>query len=82
MINEYYNEAETLWSHTNGKFTVYLRNPQKGKYILQGHVNGTPREADQSLVIPPSSLAWAERAAKYYLAGGILPLTVNEELSI
>lgn len=80
MIKEYYNETETVWSFTNGKFTAYLRNPQKGKYILQGHANGTPREADQSLVIPPSSLAWAERAAKYYLAGGILPVCVDAEI--
>lgn len=80
MIKEYYIESETVWSHTNGKFTAYLRNPQKGKYILQGHVNGTPREVDQTLVIPPSSLAWAERAAKYYLAGGILPVCVDSEI--
>lgn len=82
MIKEFYDEFETLWSYERGPFTAYLRTPKKGKYILHGHVNGTPREEDQTVVIPKTSLAWAIKAALYFLNGGILPLTVDAELSV
>lgn len=50
---------------------------KNGAYILRGHFNGTPRERDQHLTIPPADLAWAEKAANQYLATGALPLAVG-----
>ena len=77
MIKEFYDEFETLWSYERGPFTAYLRRPAAGTYVLHGHVKGTPREADQTMAIPPCKLEWAEKAAQYFCDGGILPLNVD-----
>lgn len=70
-MNEYYNNI--IWQKANGKFTSYLRRMANGVCMLHGHVNGTPREADQLIFIPRACLDWAERAAAQYLATGALP---------
>lgn len=80
-MNEFYTDG-IKWKKANSKFTAYLMEKKNGTYVLRGHVNGTPRERDQLLIIPPAFVSWAERAADKYIATGALPRSVGDEVTI
>lgn len=81
-MNEFYDENTIERKKANTKFTAYLMKKKNGAYVLRGHLNGTAREADQYLIIPPSHLEWAEQAAEKYLATGALPQTIDDKITI